>query len=281
MIRSRIAPTPSGYLHIGNALNFVLTYALVRRSGGSLRLRIDDIDAPRARPGYVDDIFQTLEWLGIAWDEGPHTPAEHHLSFSQSLRVARYQEIIHQLNNTGRTYACTCSRQELNTCSCRSRKLPLDTPNAAIRIATPHEPIIVQDEKLGSQAVSLQEHMPDFVIRRRDGIAAYQLASLADDIDYGISLIVRGEDLLPSSAAQLYLASLIHADSFLKARFYHHALLLDADGAKLSKSEGSLSLRAMRLAGAGPERVFSQIGVALQLGSDCRSLADILELWPG
>lgn len=281
MIRSRIAPTPSGYLHIGNALNFVLTYALVRRSGGSLRLRIDDIDAPRARPGYVDDIFQTLEWLGMTWDEGPHTPAEHYLSFSQSLRAARYQHLIDQLNNTGRTYACTCSRQVLNTCSCRSKHLPFDTKDAAIRIATPHEPIIVQDEKLGSQAVSLQEHMPDFVIRRRDGIAAYQVASLADDIDYGINLIVRGQDLLPSTAAQLYLASLIHADDFSRARFYHHTLLLDSDGGKLSKSEGSRSLRSMRLAGTDPERVFSQIGAALQLRPDCRSLADILELLPG
>lgn len=277
MIRSRIAPTPSGYLHIGNALNFVLAYALVHRAGGSLRLRIDDIDAPRARPEYIADIFQTLEWMGIAWQEGPHSPEEHQASFSQSLRAARYQQLIDQLAATGMTYACTCSRREQDTCQCREKRLPLDTPDTAIRITTPHEPIIIADRQMGTCHISLADHMRDFVIRRRDGIVAYQVASLADDIDYGVDLIVRGEDLLPSTAAQLYLASSLGEEHFTRTTFYHHALLTDEHGHKLSKSEGSLSLRSMRTNGMTAATFFQKISRYMGLKRECHSLAEIVD----
>ncbi|MBS1686556.1 MAG: tRNA glutamyl-Q synthetase [Bacteroidetes bacterium] len=276
MIRSRIAPTPSGYLHIGNALNFVLTYAMVRRAGGSLRLRIDDMDAPRARPEYVEDIFRTLDWMGIEWDEGPHSPEEHYRAFSQSLRAQRYHQLIQQLHSTGLTYACTCSRRDLDQCRCRSFTLRLDTPGAAIRITTPDTPVIVHDRKMGEQHISLQEHMHDFVIRRRDGIAAYQVASLADDLDYGIDLIVRGEDLLPSTAAQLYLASLIGADKFVGMGFYHHPLLTDTAGHKLSKSGGSQSLKSMRERGMKSEDFYELMSKYLGLAHASYSIRDIV-----
>lgn len=276
MIRSRIAPTPSGYLHIGNALNFVLTYTMVHRASGTLRLRIDDIDAPRARPEYIADIFQTLEWLGVEWQQGPHTPAEHHTSFSQALRASRYTQCIDLLIATGLTYSCTCSRRELQACQCRSMHIPLDAPDAALRIAAPSGPITITDQKLGILHISLRDQMGDFVIRRRDGIAAYQVASLADDIDHGTTLIVRGEDLLPSTAAQLYLASLIGADSFIQTSFYHHPLLTDTTGSKLSKSAGSTALHTMRAGGMTRGEFYTRLSRILNV-APAQTLTELSE----
>jgi glutamyl/glutaminyl-tRNA synthetase len=254
MIRSRIAPTPSGYLHIGNALNFLITWQWVRREGGRLRLRIDDSDSMRVRPELLEDIFLSLEWMGLDWDEGPHNAGEQERLYSQSLRAARYAAMIEQLIGTGRVYACECSRTELKErpCGCRHKQLPLDMPDTALRIMTPDLPIIVNDVK-GRRPIPLNEVMHDFVIRRRDGIAAYQVVSLADDLDQEINLIVRGMDLLESTAAQLYLASLTGAERFSSITFYHHPLLLDDEGHKLSKSAGSTSLKAMREAGMSGE----------------------------
>ena len=120
-MRTRIAPTPSGYLHAGNAVNFLLTAELARLHGGSLLLRIDDLDAERARPEYLDDIFHSLEWLGIAWHEGPRDAADFQRNWSQRTRIGRYQVLLDQLRRGGHLYACTCSRKELPTCRCRTR----------------------------------------------------------------------------------------------------------------------------------------------------------------
>ena len=282
MIRSRIAPTPSGYLHIGNALNFVRTWLMVRRAGGMLRLRIDDIDTTRTRPEYLDDIFRTLEWMGIDWDEGPQTVDEQTGIYSQALRGERYNEMIGHLIDTGRVFACRCSRRDMmgneNARLCKSEMLSLDTPDTALRIETRDEPIIIYDAEMGQQKVFLDEGMKDFVIRRRDGIAAYQVASLADDIDHDINLIVRGADLLMSTAAQLYLASLINADSFAKTTFYHHPLIQDAAGNKLSKSAGSYSLKAMRERDTTPDKLYLELSKLIGLSQPCTSLRDMLAI---
>jgi glutamyl-tRNA synthetase len=278
MIRARIAPTPSGYLHIGNALNFVLTWLEVRKTGGKLRLRIDDIDAPRAKPEYVADVFETLEWLGIDWDEGPRSVAEQELLYSQLLRKARYEQLILLLIASGKVYACECSRKDLDIkpCDCRAKKLPLDMPDTALRIQTSGTPIVIQDAKAGNIAVNLDAEMPNFVIKRRDGIVAYQIASLADDIDYDINLIIRGMDLIHSTAAQLYLASIIGATDFEAVRFYHHPLLVDEQGNKLSKSAGSTSIHAMRKLDPRPDKLYLQISKALNIKEPCRSASQLL-----
>ena len=278
MIRSRIAPTPSGYLHIGNALNFVITWLHVRRTCGLLRLRIDDIDAPRVRPEYIEDIFRTLQWLDMDWDEGPQTLDEHHRLYSQSLRSERYNELIKQLIGSGKVFACQCSRKELNetSCGCREKNLPLHQANTALRVITPSEEIKMQDSKSGIIKVSLNDEMKDFVIRRRDGIAAYQVASLADDIDHQINLIVRGEDLLHSTAAQLYLASLIDENDFAKTTFFHHPLLQDEEGNKLSKSAGSLSLKAMRESNPSSEDFYVKLCGLMGWNEKCSSLDEML-----
>jgi glutamyl/glutaminyl-tRNA synthetase len=262
VFRSRIAPTPSGFLHTGNACSFLLTEQIVRRANGQLRLRIDDLDAPRARREYVEDIFETLHWLGIAWDEGPRDAEEHYSRYSQQLRGQRYHQYIDALIAGGQVFACSCSRKEIQDRSadgqypgtCRNRGIPLDTPGAALRVRTPDPCIIrVPDEREGLVEVNLAQTMRDFVIRRRDGIPAYHIASLADDVDFDINYIVRGADLLHSTAAQLYLASLLGETKFTGTRFLHHPLLTDEGGNKLSKSAGSVSLKSWRERGQSPE----------------------------
>lgn len=254
-IRSRIAPTPSGYLHIGNACNFLLTEAIVRSAKGRLRLRIDDLDTPRVRPEYVQDIFESLAWLNIRTDEGPRDAPELTAIFSQRLRIAQYNTLLDQLVAMGLVFACNCSRKELQQASedgqypgtCIGKQIPLDTPDVSWRIQTSEQAVVrFHDQIIGEQEIKLWHVQRYFIIRRRDGLPAYHIASLSDDVHDNINTIVRGEDLLSSTAAQLYLAALLELDSFFKTTFYHHPLLKDLSGEKLSKSAGSSSLKAMR-----------------------------------
>jgi len=277
-LRGRIAPTPSGYLHLGNALNFALTWLWVRKAGGSLRLRIDDSDTTRSKPEYISDIFETLNWMGLDWDEGPKTPDEQERQYSQAPRAMRYSEVIQQLTGTGKVYACECSRKDLllRSCNCREKNIELKRPDTALRIITPLQPVIVEDVKNGVREINLTEEMKDFVIRRRDGIPAYQVCSLTDDIDFGTTLILRGIDLLSSTAAQLYLASLLGDKTFPAISFYHHPLLHDIEGKKLSKSAGSLSLKTMRAQGVTSPELYSSISNMLGLKYPCSSIAEML-----
>ena len=265
MLHGRIAPTPSGFLHQGNAFNFILTWLLVRRSGGSLRLRIDDLDAPRIRTTYLEDIFESLHWLGLDWDEGPRSVEAHMAHFSQQSRLSSYEAMTQRLISTGLVFACDCSRAQIRKQSpdgrypgtCSVKGLPLDAPGLALRLRTPDEGVIrFKDELLGAVSVDLATESPDFIIRRRDGLPAYHLASLTDDLDYGVNLIVRGRDLLGATAAQIYMAGLLDGQAFIDARLLHHDLLLDARAQKLSKSAGSSSLRQMRQAGQDAGGVF-------------------------
>ncbi len=255
---SRLAPTPSGFLHAGNAFSFVFTWLWVRKSGGVLRLRIDDLDSDRARPEYTADVFETLEWLGLDWDAGPQSPDDFGQNFSQRFRLDSYHGLLAELRQTGLVYACDCSRAKsqslavngLYAGTCRNKHLPLNAPNVAWRIRVPEDvrvmPNAIRRAATDGPRYRVAELMGDFVIRRKDGIPAYQVASLADDLRYDTNLIVRGADLLPSTAAQLYLAQLLDKQQFTEIIFYHHPLLLDAAGHKLSKSAGSASIRALR-----------------------------------
>ena len=236
----------------------MFTWLWVRKSGGLLRLRIDDLDNDRVRPEYTADIFETLEWLGLDWDAGPHNPDDFGQNFSQKLRLDAYHRLLGQLQQTGLVYACDCSRTTSQSLSvnglyagtCRDRHLPLDTPGAAWRIRVPEDvfvtPNTIGKTATGSRTYWVAELMGDFVIRRKDGIPAYQVASLADDLLHGTNFIVRGADLLPSTAAQLYLAQLLGNKAFVNTTFCHHPLLTDDAGHKLSKSAGSASIRALR-----------------------------------
>lgn len=249
-LRTRIAPTPSGYLHAGNALNFLIIHQVAREEDGALLLRIDDLDTERVRPEYVKDIFDSLAWLGISWDEGPRDAAGFHQNWSQTFRTDEPNAFLSRLKDSGHLYACTCSRKQVADCRCRDMDVPFDAQDTAWRLRVPDPcPITLKNWPTGEVHVDLRSVMRDPVLRQRNGSPAYQLASLADDTRYGMTLIVRGEDLLPSSACQIYLAGLLGLNAFLNVRFLHHPLIADGNGHKLSKSAGAYSLRAMRSAG--------------------------------
>ncbi len=268
--RTRIAPTPSGFLHAGNAINFLLTAELARRFGARIRLRIDDLDAERTRPEYVADIFDSLEWLGINWHEGPRDAGEQERSCSQQQRIPIYLEKVELLKEQGDLYACVCTRATSSRgCDCRAKGHPFGSPKASWKLRLPAD-AIVRMRGL-NEAVTLlhpAQLMPDPVVRQRmeiGGRPMYQIASVVDDAEHGIALVVRGEDLLPSTACQLYLAERLGSPGFINACFVHHALLTGADGRKLSKSAGADSLRAMRAAGLGPEALRVEAAAMLDM----------------
>ncbi len=264
MLRTRLAPTPSGYLHMGNAASFLLTWRLARRAGGHLLLRIDDIDKSRCRRPYLDDIFDTLHWLGIDYDAGPRSTPDFLQHWSQHHRLAHYTQALQQLREGGHLYACTCSRQhwQLHATDhrypglCRTKNIPLDTPAAAwrLRVPTTH-PIAMQQYQAPPHLLDVGTLMGDFVVRTKSGLPAYQLVSLIDDLHFACNTIIRGADLLPSTAAQLYLAECLQQPAFLHATFLHHPLLTDATGHKLSKSEGAAALLTWRTTARSPHLI--------------------------
>ena len=273
-IRGRLAPTPSGYLHLGNAVNFVLTWLLVRRAGGRLHLRIDDLDRARLRPAYLENIFQTIHWLGLDYDTGPRHPAEFEQAYSQLHRLAEYQALLDTLRaKPGLIYACTCSRtSNLPPSSgtaaqgCTTCRATFATAHAAWRVRVPPAPVIVVDAWRGPTEVNLAATMGDFVVRKKDGLPAYQVASLVDDLRLGTTLIVRGEDLLPSTAAQLFLAAQVtDTAGFAHTQFVHHGLLASAGGQKLSKSQQQPLDRGVLGKAASPRAVYAAVAQLLAL----------------
>ena len=267
-IKTRIAPTPSGYLHLGNAYSFVLTQELAAQHDAKLLLRIDDLDRERIQDAYVQDIFDTLHFLGIDWDEGPHDLDDYKNRYSQVHRLPLYTNLLDQLKEGGHVFACTCSRAQLvqqnaggaYPGTCRNKKIPLDTPGVNWRLDTAKEKILHLHTLNGEvEQYTLPASVKDFVIKKKDGYPAYQLASLADDLHFGIDLIIRGEDLLDSTLAQLYLAEVLGASAFLTTHFHHHPLVKDTAGMKLSKSEGALSLKHWREQGRSRAEVLRMI----------------------
>ena len=278
-IRSRIAPTPSGLLHLGNAVNFILTWLMVRKAGGTLRLRIDDADCLRAKPEYLEDIFRQLDWLKITWDEGPTGPDDFRSRFSQQLRQERYRSFLAELGRLGHLYPCNCSRSTIRQLApdgvypgfCRDRAGAFMAGEAQ-RVRVPEGSVF----RVEGQEVALCNTMGDFVLWRKEDLPAYQLVSLVDDLDDRINLIVRGQDLLPSTAAQLFLAGLHGNNFFAETTFLHHPLVLGEDGRKLSKSDNALSLAALREKKLSPVPVYQE--VARQVGIEPDGIVTLEDL---
>lgn len=268
---SRIAPTPSGYLHIGNAVNFLVTWALVRGRGGSLHLRIDDMDGLRFRADILVDIFDSLEWLGIDWDTGPTGPDAFYAHFSLQNKRDLYRSELHRLKDeSGKLFACDCSRSAIKKVApgglypgtCRHKNRQLIPGKTAMRVRVEEGTVIGID----GRRLHLFQEFGDFVLWRKDDQPSYQFASLLEDESLKVNFIVRGEDLLPSTAAQLYLAELFGAKRFKACSFIHHGLILGAGGEKLSKSLGSYALKDMRESGITPSEVWKT--AARYLGLD-------------
>jgi glutamyl/glutaminyl-tRNA synthetase len=241
VVVGRLAPTPSGHLHLGNALAFGAAWLSAREAGGRLLLRIEDLDRGRARDDVAEGQREDLRWLGIDWDEEV-TP--------QSRRRYSLDGIP--------TYRCDCSRARrlAGGCDCRTR--PATKTDGVWRFRTPPGEVSFEDRACGPQTFMLggpggRPEEDDPILMRRDGEPAYPLAVVVDDARDGVTEVVRGADLLDATATQIRL----HEALGLRPPTYLHVpVLLGSDGKKLSKSHGSTELRALRAAGWTPDRVW-------------------------
>jgi glutamyl/glutaminyl-tRNA synthetase len=266
--RTRIAPTPSGFLHLGNVVSFVRTVELGKRSGAKVLLRIDDLDKERVEKEYVQDIFDTLEFLELPWDEGPRNVEEFEREWSQIHRMGLYREALKVLRERGELFACNCSRAQvlrdnvdgIYPGTCREKGISLDADNVSWRLRTEEKEIGVRDLEGRVVKVGMPGSMKDFVVRKRDGFPAYQLTSVVDDLFYDVDLVVRGEDLWDSTVAQHFLAEKLgKGKEFGAIGFYHHPLLMAEGERKLSKSAGDTSVQYLRKQGLKKEDVYTMI----------------------
>lgn len=237
----RFAPTPSGYLHFGSLLTAVASYLDARHHHGRWLVRLEDLDTPRNVAGASEHILRTLQAYGLHWDDEV---------LKQSDRLKSYQQTIDGWLNTGQAYYCDCSRRDIIAHdgvypgTCRQRHLPA-APNHAIRVNVGQQPVRFKDRLQSLASQNLTKVAEDFIIRRRDGIIAYQLAVVIDDIAQGVTDIVRGADLLDSTPRQLCLYRLLQQPA---PRYLHIPLIMRHDGEKLSKRLGSAPLEASQAA---------------------------------
>jgi glutamyl-tRNA synthetase len=258
--RGRFAPSPTGELHLGNARTALLSWLWARSAGGKYFLRVEDIDLPRVRPGMAQQQMEELRWLGLDWDGEPSL---------QSQRTSLYEEALRKLGDN--VYECFCSRAEIaavasaphgdegprypGTCAGLTREQRAArrrTRAPSLRLRVPPGPVKFHDQILGDQEFDTQALVGDFVLRRADGIFAYQLAVVVDDGAMGITQVLRGADLLPSTPRQILLHRLLGQPEPLWA---HVPLVLGPGGERLSKRDGSLSLSALRTRGVNPALV--------------------------
>lgn len=271
--RGRIAPSPTGYLHLGHARTFWTAYERAVAANGTLIFRDEDLDPQRCRPEYVRAMYEDLRWLGIEWQEGPDVGGPY-APYVQSERRGHYLALWRKLYTGGFLFPCTCSRKDLAEASqapheghahdpndepiyggrCREQKLIASDPAGITwRFRVPNgREIAFDDLNAGKQSFTAGRDFGDFVIWRRDDVPAYQLAVVADDLDMRITEVVRGRDLLKSTARQLLLYEALHA---APPAFYHCDLVTDHAGNRLAKRHDSLSLRHLRQSGLSPETV--------------------------
>jgi glutamyl-tRNA synthetase len=240
--RTRFAPTPSGFLHTGNCLSFLFTADLAKRSGAKILLRIDDLDSARVRDEYIRDIFDTIKFLNLSWQDGPSDYSEYEV-YSQKTRLPYYNKALEQLAASGKIFACRCSRSLQNgsaRCHCQSLGIALSEPGVAWRIDTSECRFVNMRQWSGEiKKVPFPSGVENFIVRRKDDVPAYQLCSVIDDVHFAVDLIVRGRDLLDSSCAQLFLAEQLGYTRFLENTFVHHPVILSNSGEKISKSAGA------------------------------------------
>lgn len=277
-MRVRFAPSPTGYLHVGSARTALFNWLAVRHAGGEMILRSDDTDQERGSDEYYDDVIDGLRWLGIDWDEGVEEGGPHG-SYRQSDRLERYQEIAEQLRAAGRAYLCFCSPAELDERRkeaqaagrppgydgrCRSlddveSKARRDGGEAAVlRLAVPRPAETVFDDIVRGEVRFGHDHVEDFVLLRSNGSPTYHLASTVDDVDFAITHVVRGEDLLSSTPKHILITEAMGAEPPIYA---HLSLLMGPDGKKLSKRHGDTALHAYRQGGFLPEAFVNYVAL--------------------
>lgn len=239
---SRLAPTPSGNLHLGNAYNFLLTWLFIRSNDGILHLRIDDYDLVRSRDKFIQNCFEVIKWLKIDYDIGARDLVDFQQHYSSKFRLEHYRQSLEKLQkNSNLTYRCICSRSKIKTQIypqiCLGKNIILNDTN--IRVHIPKDTVI----DVENQQIYLDKVFGDFVIYTKQNLPSYQFASVLDDENLGINFIVRGNDLLYSTAAQKYLSNLMNLKNFQNANFIHHKLIYDKHNNKLSKSQNSSCIK--------------------------------------
>jgi len=275
----RIAPTPSGFLHDGNAANFVAVWTLAKLFEGRVLLRIDDLDRARFRKDYVDDIFKTIEWLDLDIDIGPSGAEDFISNWSQHGRMDIYEKFLDYLANDDRVYGCSCSRTSHHECHCR-QKSGSKKPGSDFSLkfhTRPDQVTCFTDLMKGTICKKASEVIGDFIIRKKDGSPSYQLASVADDVHFGVTHIIRGEDLLPSTIAQLELSRKNPWNSFCAVHFLHHRLITGDDMNKLSKSAGDGTGRPQEKSNSRMAKVVRIAGLFIGLRTDADHPLRLLE----
>ncbi len=284
-VRGRYAPSPTGELHLGNVRTALVAWLGVRSAGGTFVMRVEDLDPPRVIPGAEARILEDLRWLGIDWDEGPDVGGPH-APYRQSERDVVFGEALARLAASGRLYGCTCSRADLKRLAsaphglgdegpvypglCREKAVALAFDAApeqrarqpALRFAVRPGSVCIDDLLAGRYCQDVAESVGDFVVRRADGLYAYQLAVVVDDAAMGIDQVVRGADLLDSTPRQVQLLEALGAPV---PAYAHVPLVLDLAGARLAKRDQATAVRSLREAGLPPERLVGVLGWSLGL----------------
>ena len=290
--RGRFAPSPTGALHVGNARTALLAWLHARAAGGELVMRVEDLDVGRVRPGVMETQLDELRWLGLDWDEGPDLGGPH-APYVQSARTERYDDALRTLAARGLLFECSCSRKDIAAAAsaphageegprypgiCRERPVDATAPSlmehgrsrVALRFHVEPGEVCFDDLLQGRCCFEPGEETGDFVVRRKDGAAAYQLAVVVDDAAMGITHVVRGGDLLSSTARQLLL---YRALSLPAPRFLHVPLMLGADGERLAKRHGAVSLGELRARGVPAERVVGWLAATCALAAEGESVS--------
>lgn len=286
-MKGRFAPSPTGHLHLGNLWIAMLSWLQVKQQQGTFVLRMEDIDIQRAKRQYGGDLLDDLEWFGLTWDEGPRVGGPHE-SYWQSERYPLYEAQIAKWQESGLVYPCYCNRARLQSIAsaphghegiahydgrCRhlsegERQTLGERKNPSWRMKV--EPRLYEFTVFwqGSQREELIPAQDDFIVRRADGMFAYNLAVVMDDIAMGITHIVRGYDLLPAVAGQLWLYECLGA----KVPHYAHApLIVDEEGYRLSKRQQSITLRELRMSGYSASMILGHLALAAGLVSSSQT----------
>ena len=291
-VRGRWAPTPSGFLHVGNARTALITWLSIRKQKGTLIWRLEDLDGPRTLPGASEAGIEDLQWLGLDWDEGGGYPGPHE-PYVQSQRSSLYEDALRKLAGSERLFPCRLSRSDLKNlaraphghqgsglppypATLRPRQLSSSWfedlmaesgSDAALRFRVGDEAMTFDDRVFGPLTERVDQTVGDFVLKRRDGLYAYQLAVVVDDLAMDVHEVVRGRDLLDSTARQI---QLIEALSGSPPVWAHLPLVLNEDGEKLSKRDQGLTLRSLRAAGVSAKNLVGYLAHSVGLLESCR-----------
>jgi glutamyl-tRNA synthetase len=286
----RLAPSPTGSLHLGNARSFLLAWLSIRQQNGTIILRIEDIDTPRVKDGSVTSTIDDLRWLGFDWDYGPNCQngLVCGVPITQSARLQRYSQVLMQLIRDRRVYRCTCTRSQIAQAAASAPHEPgisqlegpiypgtcrtlmnaastgfhfSDSDAAALRWAFQSGEINWTDGVLKQQSANPSRQLGDFVIGRANGLPAYQLAVVVDDHDMGVTEVVRGDDLAVSTYRQV---DILNHLAWQLPNYYHVPLVLDADGRRMAKRQGD-SLDFFRSQSVPPQVIIGYLAHSLGL----------------